>query len=399
MSLERALELPPTPIANEFLNARVTEQEKFPLGLVLCQSCGHLQSSILIAPLRLFGNYVYTSSTSPSTIQHLRDEARTIAATLGLRQKEEPFIVEIGSNDGALLREFAAIGIDKSFLLGVEPAGEVAGKEFNVIPEFFTEELAHRMKENYIEPNVVIANNVFAHVPNVENCLRGVKALVGDGGVLVMEVAHAADLLTGAWDTIYHEHLSHHALSPLMSALDAVDLPVFDVEMSPSQVGRGSMRVWAGSSRVKTAATSVKIAAIIESEKRPNLTSRETWTALEERIREEGIEIRKNLRLFSEKKIWGYGAPAKMTTLMYGFSIEDLPWRGIADDSSWKQGKFAPGTGIPIRSLEDMLEDAPDLIVIFAWNFARELRTKIEERGFVGQTATPQELIRGEVRT
>jgi SAM-dependent methyltransferase len=394
-ALELCLDLPNTPIANEFVASTKT-QETFPLFLVMCEKCRHLQSGALISPDRLFHDYVYASSTSPLTVEHLRNQARTIDAVLGLRRKEKCFIVEVGSNDGTLLQQFAELGIPKAHLLGIEPAKEIADfacrRGLRTHIDFFSLDYGRHFRQTYTEPDVVIANNVFAHVHDVRDVLLGVKAIVGDTGILVMEVAHAMDLLNGAWDTIYHEHLSHHAFTPLMNALDNFGLPVFDVDVIPSQVGRGSLRVWAGNSRVRTNETSGKIRELLQQEDEAGLMMPNTWRRLASQICEEGSRVRRALQEWQGKEIWGYGAPAKMTTLMYSYGLDKTPIRKIADDSPLKQGRLAPGTHIPIGTIDELVKEDPDLVIVFAWNFADDIRKKLRERGYQGQISTPQEL-------
>jgi SAM-dependent methyltransferase len=387
-------------LANEFVKKKLGPQEKFPLILVMCRRCKHLQSGILVSPERLFRDYVYASSTSPITIAHLRDQARTIDAVLGLRRKEKQFVVEIGSNDGALLQQFADLGIPKPYLLGIEPAAKMAeaasDKGLRTLIGFFSHDFAKDLKDTYVEPDVVVANNVLAHVPDVKDALSGVKTLVGESGVLVMEVAHARDLLHGAWDTIYHEHLSHHSFTPLLAALEGVGLPVFDVDVVDGQVGRGSLRVWAGCSRVRSGEAQRKIDLLLEMEDDEKLMSLDTWRRLETEIRDERERVFLNLEEHQGKEIWGYGAPAKMTTLTYAYGLNSInrknPITAIVDDSPWKQGLLTPGTHIPVVPLHELLKSKPDLVVIFAWNFAEDIRRKLREGGYEGEIATPQEL-------
>lgn len=396
--LEECFSLPDTPLANEFVK-KPRPQEMFPVTLVICEGCGHLQSGILVSPDRLFSDYVYASSTSPTTIAHLRDQARTIDAALGLRQ-EKSFVVEIGSNDGSLLQQFADIGIPKAHLLGIEPAAKLArsasNKDLRTLIGFFSEGFAKDFRETYIAPDVVVANNVLAHVPDVRDALYGVKKLVGDTGVLVMDVAHAADLLHGAWDTIYHEHLSHHAFTPLLSALQEVGLPVFDVDLMSSQVGRGSLRVWAGCSRVRTSEAARKIEELMMIERQKKLTSPATWHILRSMIVNERYQVWRSMRDWQGKEIWGYGAPAKMTTLVHTYGMDHLPVKKVADDSPLKQGLLTPGTHWPVVPVEELIAANPDLVIVFAWNFADDIRRKLKEKGYEGTIVTPQELARGE---
>jgi SAM-dependent methyltransferase len=391
------LKMPNTPLANEFMT-KPGPQEEFPLYLLTCLACGHLQSGVVVPPSRLFRDYVYESSTSAITVAHLRDEARTIDAVLGLRRKEKSFIVELGSNDGSMLNQFFELGIPKAHLLGIDPAEKMAKiaseKGLRTLVDFFSRAYAEEFKTTYVEPDVVVANNILAHVPDVLDVLEGIKLVVGDAGVLVMEVAHAGDLLRGAWDTIYHEHLSHHAFGPLASALELVGLPVFDVDIVDGQVGRGSLRVWAGKSRARTNEQEKKIKFLLEMEETEQLTAPETWRHLEARIRAEGFRVRRELQDWQGKEIWGYGAPAKMTTLSYAYRLKGIPLRGVADDSLWKQGLLTPGTQIEVTSINSLVEAKPDLVIIFAWNFADDIRRKLRESGYDGPAVTPQELAR-----
>jgi SAM-dependent methyltransferase len=398
--LENCLSLPDTPLANEFVFERnkTFEQIKFPLSLVICERCHHLQSSILVPPSRLFDHYVYETSTSPVTIAHLRDQARTIDAVLGLRRKEKSFVVEIGSNDGALLQQFADLGIPKANLLGIEPARSIAEaaskKGLRTHIEFFTHAYAKCFRQAYTEPDVVVANNVLAHVPNVKDALLGVKEVLGDTGVLVMEVAHARDLLHGAWDTIYHEHLSHHAFTPLMGTLQEVGLPVFDVDVVDGQVGRGSLRVWAGCPKIRTSEADRKIQSLLRMEDDEGLLRASTWYRLEDKIMDEKRRVSRALQEYQGMEVWGYGAPAKMTTLCYAYQISKMAIRAVVDDSPLKQGLFTPGTHWPVVEIDELVKANPDLVIAFAWNFVDDVRRKLREKGYTGPVVTPQELAR-----
>lgn len=404
---ETVVRFPDTPLANEYpeLLKDAELQEVFPLAVVMCGNCGHAQSSIVVDPQRLFRGYVYETSTSPLTIKHLQEEARQIYDRLELRTKVKPFIVEVGSNDGSFLKQMRDVGVNPKNLLGIDPAQTMAARAnhagIQTMNTFFDEDVVRSIVKNRGRADVVVANNVLAHVPDVRLVLTLIRSLLADDGVLVMEVAHAADVLAGAFDTIYHEHMSHHALVPLALAFDAVGLRLLDVEKNEGQVGRGSLRVYATqarSSRRPSVDALKRCVSMVEQEKTAGICDPEVW---KKKIGELVLTTRKHLRKFIDgyrkvgsvasvrKVVAAYGAPAKLTTLAHSCVLDRNDINYVVDDSSWKQKLHTPGIGWPIVSSTEMTKRPPDAVIVFAWNFADDIAKKLRAEGFKVPIAVP----------
>lgn len=391
--LELCLELPATPLANEFLKPGAAEQEKFPLALAMCQRCRHVQTSVIVDPARLFGSYVYETATSPTTVRHLRSQAEHILSRWRwqLERSGHPRILEVGSNDGTLLLQFRKLGVPKENLLGIEPAPHIAARADEAgaptlctfFPSVSISTLAPLRERSF---DIVVANNVFAHVPDVLDSLRTVRSLLHPDGIFVMEFAHAADSMGQAFDTIYHEHMSYHALGPLKTALESIDLPVFDVEVQAKQVGRGSMRIWAGHQVDSDGQYAIR--RTLHTERLIGTSDPLVWRKTEATIA--ATKDRLNDRLSSVNgHLAGYGAPAKMTTLAYACELDTTRFVAVADDAASKQGLLTPGTKIPVVSREELLRANPALVVTFAWNFAEDIAIGLRSRGYAGPIYTP----------
>lgn len=388
-ALRIALTLPATPLANEFVSVskRATPQEVFPLDLVLCMDCGHLQMNTIVDPERLFRNYVYVTGTSPVTRRHLADYAATMTNRFLRSLDKRPFIVEIGSNDGTLLKEFQDRGQVRPRILGVDPAKAVAlaaAKDgVPTIDTFFTPSVAKEIVHECGRADLVVANNVLAHAEDIRSILAGVKILLGPDGVLVFEVSYLGDVLDEmAFDTIYHEHYSYHALSPLVRACESLGLYIFDAEYTAGQLGRGSMRVYA---RWKDCTVSPAVERVVGEEQALGIFKLDTY----ERY---GQEIERRRRHFMgtleglRGSLMGYGAPAKLTTLMYTYMIGD-EFTHVVDDSPWKQNLYTPGKHIPV--LAPSPEHTGDVCVVFAWNFAESIIAKCRAAGWKSKFVVP----------
>ena len=402
--LDSCLKLPDTPLANEFTKNRedAITLERYPLELLMCADCRHVQTSVIVLPEVLFKNYVYATSTSPITLAHLNKQAKIILKLFpGM-----PKVMEVGSNDGALGKELAKLGHPSELYVGVEPsltmaeAAREAG--VNTINKFFSWELTKEMvfgqtafegmpSESYVwektlRPDVIVANNVFAHVPSVERMLASVKLLLDENGMFIMDVAWAADIFVdSAFDTIYHEHTSYHALGPLMKAFDKIGMEVIDVDVMPEQIGRGSLRVFAANKGRRFVEGS-KISTVLNEEKRLGLHVLSSWKTVRTNISAVGERLRNRLDEFQQqgKSIMGYGAPAKLTTLLYACRVDPTGITAIADDSPWKQGLYTPGMGIPVVSSSQLLEAKPEAVVVFAWNFYDAIVEKLRAAGYKG---------------
>ena len=373
--------LTPTPPANEFVSQADSDkpQDTIPLTLLLCETCGHLQLAEIVDPGRLFSSYVYVSGTSPVFVEHFRKYATTTAERFGL--DSDSFVFEVGSNDGTLLKQYQALGIDK--VLGIDPAAEIVkaaqAARVPTLEGFFTPDLARELRAERGAADLICANNVFAHGEDLRGFAQGVRSLLADDGVFVFEVSYLVDVVEKLlFDTIYHEHLAYHALGPLVRFFDQLEMRLFDAERVDTHGGSVRCYVSLRSSRHQN---SERLAGLLEHERTMRLFSAETFAEFKRRIDERGTQVRQRLATLHEQgaRIAGFGAPAKLTTLMYAFGIERSSIQFIIDDSVWKQGLFTPGMHIPVVASTALYESLPDFCMIFAWNFADAIVAKHSE--------------------
>jgi len=377
-SLTQVMQLAPTPPANEFVGpAEVgTPQDLIPLSLLLCDRCGHLQLAEIVDPRRLFQHYVYVSGTSSVFVAHFARFARDMVARFGLGPQS--FVVDVGSNDGTLLKQFQALGVPK--VLGIDPAVEIVQAAVAAgVPtraEFFTEALADELRAAHGAAALLCANNVFAHAEDLAAFARGVKALLAPQGVFVFEVSYLVDVVQDLlFDTIYHEHLAYHALRPLVRFFAGLGLRLFDAERVATH--GGSVRCFVCPAQANHP-ESERLAGLLKHEEELGLFTPALYTRFKQRITELGQALRARVTELRARgqRLAGYGAPAKLTTLMYEFGLDGTSIDFIVDDSTWKQGRFTPGTHIPVLPSSALRERHPEWCVIFAWNFADSIVKK-----------------------
>ncbi|MBI5836212.1 MAG: class I SAM-dependent methyltransferase [Candidatus Eisenbacteria bacterium] len=376
-SLEPVLSFGRTPLANSFVRAdQMGEpQETFPLDLFLCPECGLLQLLDVVDPGVLFRDYLYVSSTSPSFIAHFEKYAESVVGESGIRPGS--LVVEIGSNDGILLRPFQARGMR---VLGVDPAREIARAACEAgiptLSEFFTGELAARIRAEHGPASVIAANNVLAHVDDLHGVLDAVAGLLAPDGILVFEVSYLLDVIEKTlFDMTYHEHLCYHAVGPLETLLARHGMQLIEARRVPTH--GGSLRA------VAQRATGGRprggsVDELLALEARAGLRSRRTFEEFGGRIRSLGDELRGLLTGLKTRGevVAGFGAPAKLTTLMHHFEIGRDLVEFIVDDSPLKQLRYTPGYHIPVLPVSEMYERRPDAVLILAWNFAADITRK-----------------------
>jgi SAM-dependent methyltransferase len=389
-SLTKVLHLEPTPPANEF--CKTAEEAKaldtFPLYLVRCENCGHVQLPVVVDPERLFRNYVYVSGTSPSFVEHFKEYAESVVVGL----PDDALVVDIGSNDGTLLRQLKAARPDLH-VLGVDPAEEIAKKASNdgimTVIGFFNRDVAAGIRAMAGNADLITANNVFAHADNLEEIARGALDLLTEDGRFVFEVQYLNEMVHRTlFDMVYHEHLSYHSVRPLVKFFASIGASLVDVERVATHGGSIRCTVRRGEHSMTARGDAfVKAEADI-------LTFQ--WQELEHRIAQAGEALRAALSDAASKGVIvaGFGAPAKMTTLTHRFGIDARDVAYVIDDSPWKQGLYAPGTGIPVVGIEALHERPPGMIVIFAWNFAHSIAAKLRAGGFTGRIVTPLPILK-----
>jgi SAM-dependent methyltransferase len=377
-ALELVFSLEPTPPANAFLpqSALSTDQERFPLDIFFCGGCSHVQLLDVVDPAVLFENYVYVSGTSPVFVKHFETYASDVIARF--KPPEDGLVVDIGSNDGTLLGFFRKAG---RRVLGIDPARDIAARAtaagIETCPAFFTADLAGTLRKERGPAAVVTANNVFAHTDDLAGMAEGVRALLGPDGVFVFEVSYLADVVEKTlFDTIYHEHLAYHAVKPLRRFLSSHGLELIEAIRVDTHGGslRGVAQLSGGPRPL-----GASVAQAVSLEEKLGLDRPDTFRAFARRIGERGDELRALLgRLKKEgKRIAGYGAPAKATTLMYHFGLGPDVLDFIVDDSPLKQGLFTPGLKVPVLPSSAIRERKPDHLLILAWNFADSIIEKM----------------------
>ncbi|BBY87281.1 class I SAM-dependent methyltransferase [Mycolicibacterium tokaiense] len=380
--LRSILDLGATPPCEKFLTAAELDDPEptYPLHLRVCEDCLLLQIPALITPEDTFTEYAYYSSYSDSWVQHAKAFVADSVDRLGLGP--DSLVVEVASNDGYLLQHVVAAGIP---CLGIEPSVNVgaAARERGVPTEtaFLDESCAARVRSQHGPAQLVVANNVYAHIPDLLGFTRALRRLLDDQGWLSIEVHHALDLVRHAqFDTVYHEHFQYYTVLSAMRALATADLAVVDVERLSTH--GGSIRLWA---RPLAAAgePSDRVRDVLAEEADAGLHEVDGYLQLESRtqaIRQELLRFLLECRA-DGKRVVGYGAPGKGNTLLNYAGIRADLLEYIVDRNPYKHGRFTPGTRIPIFDPARLAQDRPDVVLALPWNLERELT---EQLAYIG---------------
>jgi SAM-dependent methyltransferase len=362
------------PIANSLVHAdKLSSMEPFyPLRAYVCDECFLVQSEEFEAPKGIFSDYTYFSSYSTSWLEHARSYADQMVEQLGLGGGHT--VVELGSNDGYLLQYFEGRGIR---VLGVEPAANVAQeailKGIPTIVRFFDEQVARELAEDS-SADLLIGNNVLAHMPDVGSFVAGMKMLLKPAGVITVEFPHIMRLVEeGQFDTIYHEHFSYFSLANVTRIFESHELRVFDVEELPTH--GGSLRVHACHTHDLARETTDRVTELSARERAAGYDELGVYTSFGERMVATKRQVLRCLIDAKEagKTIVGYGAPAKGTTLLNycGIGTDFLDY--TVDKSPHKQGSYLPGVRIPIRAPSEIEATRPDYVFILPWNLKDEI--------------------------
>ncbi|TIC85316.1 class I SAM-dependent methyltransferase [Crenobacter intestini] len=354
------------------------DMERFyPLGALVCEHCLLVQAPGSEEASEIFSeHYPYFSSCSDTWLAHARDYAREVTGRFGLNG--DSLVVEIACNDGYLLRWFLAAGIP---VLGVEPtldtaqAARALGIPVNV--EFFGRAYATRLREQGFAADLMPANNVVAHVPDINDFVGGFAILLKENGVATFEFHHALNLLEKLqFDTIYHEHFYYHSLTTFKQILEANGLALFDVEELPTH--GGSLRVYAQRADTGRHALSPRVAALLAKEREAGLDQLATYLDFNERVVARKQEILQFLidAKRAGKRIAAVGAPAKGNTLLNYLGVRGDTVRYTVDHTPAKQGMYLPGSHIPVKSPEQVFIDRPDYLILLPWNWRDELMQK-----------------------
>ena len=367
------LDLGLTPLSNSFLKIKSEKESVFPLKVYFCTNCFLVQIQEYENPEKIFLNYPYFSSYSETWLEHCKNYVNMVIEKFGFDKNN--LVVEIASNDGYLLQFFKKANIK---ILGIEPAFNIAKiaeeKGIPTITKFFGEDLAKKLVNEGKKADLVIGNNVLAHVPNLNDFISGLNILTPTNGIITLEFPHLLKLLqNNQFDTIYHEHFSYFSLITLEKSFSRHGLVIFDVDELTTH--GGSLRIYLKHIDNNQLPISPKIKKLQNIEIESGLTRLKTYENFAVHVN----QVKKQLQQFcmdaknKNKKIIGYGAPAKGNTLLNYCQINNELIEYTVDVNPYKQGLFLPGTKIPIKSPEVIRKDKPDYILILPWNLKDEI--------------------------
>ena len=373
------LSLGKTPLADALLTAEALDQPepRFPLDVAFCEACSLVQILEEVPPEQLFvANYLYFSSFSDHLLRHSREHAENLITTRNLGP--DSLVVELASNDGYLLRNFTAAGIP---VLGIDPAPDqaAAAREAGIptLEEFFGDELARRLRGAGHRADVIIANNVMAHVPDLNGFVEGIRILLADDGVATIENPYVRDLVDGCqFDTVYHEHFCYFSCTAVDGLMRRHGLYLNDVEHFPNLHG-GTLRWHVGP--VEDVSDAVR--SYLEDERTRGLTDFDYYRGFAERvdsIKRDLLDLLRSLKA-EGASIAAYGAAAKGSTLVNAVGIGTELVDFVVDRNVHKHDRYMPGTHLPIRDPAELLEVQPDYLLLLAWNFADEIRQQQAE--------------------
>ena len=367
-----------SPMANSYVNFENTQvtEKSYPLTVLVCDKCMLAQLDSFESPDAIFSDYLYFSSFSTSWVEHARRYCDMMARRFDFNCNSQ--IIEIASNDGYLLQHFKAMGIP---VLGIEPAANVAKvaweeKGIRSLVKFFGVETAKELVATNQSADLLMGNNVLAHVPDINDFVGGLKIALNPAGVITFEFPHLQRLIAGnQFDTIYHEHFSYLSFLAVEKVFARHGLTLFDVEELPTH--GGSLRIYArhdGNSG-RAFAQSARVKAMREQEARFGLATLATYTAFGEQVMATKRKLLKFLIAAKEagKSVVGYGAAAKGVTLVNYCGVGDDLLDYVVDKSPHKQNHYMPGVRIPIYGPERIFETKPDYVLILPWNLKREI--------------------------
>jgi len=376
------LDLGFAPPSNAYLDERdlVRPETYFPLRVMVCDQCWLVQTQDYTEAEQLFDDsYAYFSSVSQSWLDHARRYTNTIVDRLRLTANSS--VVEIASNDGYLLKNFLSRGIP---CLGIEPTSgtAAAARELGipVVEEFFGVDLAHELVKREGKADLIIGNNVFAHVPDINDFAQGLMVLLESGGTVTLEFPHLMRLLEcNQFDTVYHEHFSYLSLGAVNRILAAAELRLFDVEELSTH--GGSLRVFA-CHHSDPRSVKPEVERVLTRERQAGLEKLSTYQGFQQRA----DSVKNDLLdyLISQKRegktVAAYGAAAKGNTLLNYAGIKPDLIKYVCDGAASKQGKFMPGSHIPIHPPSMLQQDVPDAVLILPWNIADEIKANTKGR-------------------
>ncbi len=372
-----AIELGNIPIAGDFEEFDNPNPYLVETNMVVCRQCGLGQTSIDLDPKQLFNYYMFKTSVSKSFLEHSRKYAEKVIEDFNITKDD--WVLELASNDGYMLKIFKEKGID---VLGVDPAKNIAMEAtmdgIPTLSKFFGSKLAKQILSKRKPPKLIIANNVLAHVPNIQDFMNGISMLCSEETIVSIENPSIINILEkDHFDTIFHEHYSYLSCYSVSKLANKFGLELFDVEKISTH--GGSNRYWLSKSKERKQVVN----EIIDEELNIGLLNSEKWQNTFNRIKNNVDKFNKKVLDINNAGgiICGYTASSKSTVLLNFAGIKRGAIKAIADDVFEKQNHFVPGPAIPITNMEDMLKHNPTDIIVFSWNIIDDIKKKISDAG------------------
>ncbi|MEN6348195.1 MAG: class I SAM-dependent methyltransferase [Syntrophomonas sp.] len=377
---DTVVDLGMSPLSNSFISAEQLNSKEvfYPLHVYVCPKCFLVQLEEFESPDVIFNDYAYFSSFSDTWLNHARQYTELMYERFSIMNKK--LVIEIASNDGYLLQYFRDKGTE---VLGIEPAANVAqtaiDKGIPTVVDFFGTSLARKLTNDGIKADLLLGNNVLAHVPDINDFVAGMKRILRNDGIVTMEFPHLLKLMEQQqFDTIYHEHFSYLSFTTVETIFTAHGLKLFDVEELSTH--GGSLRIYACHADDSKHFVSKRVTEMKDKELVFGMKNPETYRGFADKVKSLKFELLETLLTLKKlgKTIVGYGAPAKGNTLLNYCGIRTDFIEYTVDRSPYKQGKFLPGTHIPIYEPKVIAETKPDYVFILPWNLKDEIMEQLQ---------------------
>jgi len=375
--VERVVKLAPTPVGEGYVpkEALGVRQEQYPVDLYLCRDCGNLQLGDVLDPSELYRQYIYKTGHSLGLVQHFDRYAEWVLERF--KPVAGSQVVDLGSNDGSLLRAFKARGMK---VAGVDPAADIAAEAtaggIPTYPDFFTVPLARKIRSEHGPAALITMNNAFANIDDLHEIVNGVRELLADTGVFIFETGYGLDVLQKLiFDNIYHEHLSYFAARPLRSFLASQGLELIDIYHVPTK--GGSIRC-AVQRKPGPRPVSPSVARHVSLEEDARLFEVDAWKGFAASLvalKANTLDLIRDLKR-KGRTIAGYGASVTVTGVLFNFDLDESLLDYLVDDNPVRHGLHSPGMHIPVFPSERLNSDKPDYVVILAWQYARPIMAR-----------------------